>query len=81
MLDDEFKNKMLSFLERNYSVRRVKFDLRFKRAILLDDGVYYVLSDYLQVFSLKNKFNEILYTVFNSDEESNKFVITKFLNK
>jgi len=81
MLNDIEINMMLKFLERNYPVKRIKINARFKRCIVLDDGSPFLLSDYTNIVSLKYKLMEILYFIFSSDEETNKFVITKYLKK
>ena len=39
------KNIILKFIERNYPVKRIKHNMRFKRAILFDDGFVCFLSD------------------------------------
>jgi len=80
MLSDIEINMMVKFLRRNYPVKRVKNNTRFKRAIILDDGSQYILSDDSQVLLLKYKLMELLLLIFNSDEQSNKYVITTYLN-
>ena len=81
MLNDLHINMMIKFLERNYPVKRIKVKDRFKRAIVLDDGSSYVLSDDSQILLLKYELMELLFLIFYSDEQSNKYVITKYLNR
>lgn len=71
---------MLKFLERNYPVSRVKHNMRFKRAITLDDGVSYFLSDETSHIQLKLQLDQILRTVFYCDETKRKTALKIFLN-
>ena len=73
-------NMMLKFLERNYPVSRVKDNMRFKRAIILDNGISYLLSDKHSHIQLKLQLNQILKTVFYCDEQSSRAVLKEFLN-
>ena len=75
------RNMMLKFLERNYPVTRVKDKFRFKRAIILDNGNSYMLSDEQSHIQLRLQLNQILKTVFYCDENSSRTVLKIFLNK
>lgn len=70
---------MLKFLERNYPVARVKLNLRFKRAIVLDTGVSYVLSEPTHINLLRFNLAEILTKVFSCDEAISRAVLDNFL--
>lgn len=72
-------NMMLRFLEINYPVSRIKDNMRFKRAIILETGIYF-LSDKNSLLKLKLQLNQILKTVFYCDEESSRTVLKIFLN-
>lgn len=76
-LDNEL---ILRFLERNYPVSRVKHNMRFKRAITLDNGVSYFLSDENSHIQLKLQLDQILRTVFYCDETTRKTALKSFLN-
>jgi len=67
------------FLERNYPVSRVKENMRFKRAIVLDDGIYF-LNDKNNLNSLIYRFEQILKIVFCFDENLSRTVLKEFLN-
>jgi hypothetical protein len=67
------------FLERNYPVSRVKENMRFKRAIILDDGVYF-LNDKNNLNSLIYRFEQILKIVFCFDENLSRTILKEFLN-
>lgn len=71
---------MLKFLNRNYPVHRIKNNMRFKRAIILENGESYILSDKKNTKELYNRLIEILRTVFSTTEEVNKDVLKNFLN-
>jgi hypothetical protein len=74
------KHMMMKFLERNYPVSRVKDNMRFKRAIILDNGTSYFLSDEHSHLQLRLQLNQILKTVFYCDEKSSRTVLKQFLN-
>ena len=71
---------MLKFLERNYPVTRVKVNMRFKRAIILDNGHSYLLSDENAHIQLRLQLIKILKTVFYCDEATSRTVLKRFLN-
>ena len=71
---------MIKFLERNYPVSRVKINMRFKRAIILDNGISYLLSDEHSHIQLRLQLSQILKTVFYCDEKSSRTVLKQFLN-
>lgn len=78
-MTNEFEKKlMLKFLERNYPVSRVKLDMRFKRAIVLDNGAY-VLSVESQHIQLRFQLIEVLKKVFSCDEATSRAVLDNFL--
>jgi len=61
----EFDEKMvINFLERNYPVTRVKHNTRFKRAITVDGGLTFFLSEKNSHNVLKNRLLDTLITVF-----------------
>ena len=71
---------MMKFLERNYPVSRIKDNMRFKRAIILDNGISYLLGDATSHIQLRLQLNQILKTVFYCDENTSRTVLKKFLN-
>lgn len=78
---NEFEtNIMMRFLKRNYPVIRIKDNKRFKRAIILDSGSTYFLSDEHSHIHLRNQLIQILKTVFYCDEKSSRTVLKEFLN-
>ncbi len=70
---------MLNFLKRNYPVSRIKDGFRFKRAIIMDDGNVYNLSDNLQHKSLINNLINTLDVIFYCDYETSNKLIKEFL--
>lgn len=79
-MNDFDNNIMMKFLTRNYPVIRIKDNLRFKRAIILDNGSTYFLSDQHSHIQLKNQLIQVLKTVFYCDDLSSRTVLKKFLN-
>ena len=73
------KQMVLDFLERNYPVSRVKHNMRFKRAITLDNGLSFFLSDKNSHIYLKLHLIENLILIFSYDENFLKEVIADFL--
>lgn len=80
MLNEIDTNMMLSFLQKNYPVSRIKDGGRFKRAIILDDGVIYHLSIESQHRSLIIHLIQTVKEIFYCDDETSKVVVKKFLN-
>jgi len=76
---DTTKNMMLKFLEDNYPVSRIKSNSRFKRAIVLDNGKFFILGKGLQSLELQHNLMNILDKVFSLDEKTNRDVLKKFL--
>jgi hypothetical protein len=79
----DFDEKIvLTFLERNYPVSRVKSNMRFKRAIILDNGTHFFLSEINSRNTLKMALLVTLNTVFSYDIRFLKRIVdTFFLNK
>lgn len=73
------KQIMLKFLESNYPISRVKVDFKFKRAVILEKGIY-VLNDKSKRTFLKIELIKILKTVFSCDEFLCAAIINNFLN-
>jgi uncharacterized protein YbaR (Trm112 family) len=80
MFGDVDKKMMLKFLEKNYPVSRLKYGTRFKRAIILDNGIPYLLSDEAQHMCLRGNFMKILRLVFDCKDEISKEVVKIYLN-
>ena len=79
MHDTEY-NLIINFLKRNYPIMRIKDKLRFKRAIVLDNGVIYFLSDEQSHIKLRNDLLSILKLVFYCRDEIAKLSIKQYLN-
>jgi len=79
MYNDVDIRMMFKFLERNYPVSRVKYKMRFRRAIVLDDGSTYILSDESAQTQLMFRLFDILNQVFNCDEVTTRLVLNSFL--
>ena len=79
LTDDINKQMMLKFLERHYPVIRVKFNNRFKRAVMLDGGEIFMLGDEFHKIQLKTKLIEILNLVFYCKTEISLSVLNNFL--
>ena len=79
MLTDIDKQLMLKFLTRNYPVSRIKHNMRFKRAIIFDDGSIYLLSDDSKHQLIKYKLLDTIKKVFACDDAFSKDVLNNFL--
>jgi len=81
MCTDIDKNLVKKFLVLNYPVSRIKHNLRFRRAIILDDGSFFILGENNQQ-TLKYKLLESLKIVFNyEDSDLLKILDTLFPSK
>jgi hypothetical protein len=79
-MNNKQKLLMLSFLEKNYPVLRLKNNGRFKRGIILDNGEQYLISNVSHNLKLKDELNKILKIVFSCNEDTSKSVLSNFLN-
>lgn len=70
---------MIKFLKRNYPTHRIKDANRFKRGIVLDDGVYF-LGDKERFNELYFKMLKVLEIVFSTDKSVNESVLNVFLH-
>ena len=70
---------MLKFLSVAYPISRVKHDNKFKRAYILDNGVY-ILSDESSIERVKNQLCITLCKVFFCDKATALAVLDNFLN-
>ena len=80
MIELQEQELMIKFLKKNFPVYRLKNGLRFKRTIILENGESFLLSDKDSVNDLYFKLYDILKIVFNTDKNTNKSVLDKFLN-
>jgi uncharacterized protein involved in cysteine biosynthesis len=69
---------MFKFLHCNYPISRVKVNFKFKRAIILEKGVF-VLSDKAARVFLKIELINILKKVFSCDEKTCASITSQFL--
>lgn len=80
MVNDDEKRIMLKFLNKNFPVQRIKDKDRFKRAIRLDNGQVYFLSNESDLLLLQINMLEMLFNLFSSDEITSRFVLNTYLN-
>lgn len=79
MLYEQDKELILKFLTKNYPVYRIKHNVYFKRAIILDDNTYF-LSDEKSLKTLYFKLLDILKIVFSTNKKINEDVLKIFLH-
>jgi hypothetical protein len=79
-MDKNETNMMIKFIERKYPVSRIKDNMRFKRAIILDNDTHYFLGN-------ENSHNQIilhlcqtLKIIFYCEEKKCIEIIKKYLN-
>lgn len=73
-----FSNLITSFLNRNFPVTRVKYNYKFKRAIIINSKIYLVNGqDSLSIIA--PKLIKIVKDVFNYDESTSIEIINNFL--
>jgi len=73
------KKLMLKFLERNYPVTRIKHNMRFRRAIQLDNGQTFILGEQGSHAQLKFQLVDVLRQIFDCDEIICIAVLNSFL--
>lgn len=71
---------MMKFLNRNYPVKRVKINGKFKRTIIIEYNQYYQLSDKNSFKLLYSKLYDILKLIFDTEDSQIKYALNEFLN-
>lgn len=79
-MDEVLKKLMFSYLYKNYPVVRLKYNGRFKRSIIFDDGTVFYIGEKAHTIIFIEKFVKSLSTVFNCDETIARIVVKSFLN-
>ena len=79
-MSNSLKPHILKFLNQNYPISRVKHNKKFKRGIVMDGGVVYLLSHDLSFKSLVFKLLETVIKVFECDKETAICVVKEFLH-
>lgn len=73
MISYKKKQLIIKYLEKNYSVSRVKINQKFKRAIVLDNGYIYNLNQKEQYNVFKNLLLKSLIKIFS--DEPNELIL------
>jgi hypothetical protein len=79
-MNEVLKKLMFSYLYKNYPVVRLKYNGKFKRSIIFDDGCVFYIGDNTHKTIFVEKFVSNLSNVFNCDETIARIVVKKFLN-
>ena len=77
MRNEVIENLISKFLTNNYPIMRIKDNMRFKRAIILDNGKVFFLSDPYAYQQVKTQLTQILVTIFECEVST----IAPILNK
>lgn len=80
MFDDEYKNMIVNFIQRNYPIARVKHENRFRRAIILEGREPYILANTTSMLPIKTNLSNTLKTIFDCDRTLAEELIGKALN-
>jgi hypothetical protein len=67
------------YLNRNYPVQRLKYDGKFKRAILFDNGRTYLLSNKNDKPYLKKEMVTTIETIFGFNSEETNILVSQYL--
>lgn len=67
------------YLNRNYPVQRLKYDGKFKRAILFDNGRTYLLSNKNDKPYLKKEMVIAIETIFGFNSEETNILVSQYL--
>jgi hypothetical protein len=79
-MNEALKRLMISYLHRNYPIVRLKYNGRFKRSIIFDDGTVYYVGDNIHNTIFLPKFIKSVCKVFSCEEPIARIVIKNFLN-
>ncbi len=80
MFDEEYKNMIVTFLQRNYPIARVKHENRFRRAIVLDGHEPYFLANTSSMLPIKVNLANTLKIIFDCDRAMAEELISKALS-
>ncbi len=80
MLSDKILDTANRYLNENYPVKRVKFNGKFKRTIILDDGTNHILSDPRLKYNLKLSLFSDIEIIFGLKPEVINKLLTTYLN-
>jgi hypothetical protein len=67
------------YLNSNYPVQRLKYDGKFKRAILFDNGKTYLLSNKNDKPYLKKEMVTAIETIFGFNSEETNLFVSQYL--
>ena len=67
------------YLNRNYPVQRLKYDGKFKRAILFDNGRTYLLSNKNDKPYLKKEMVTTIEIIFGFNSEETNLLVSQYL--
>jgi hypothetical protein len=67
------------YLNSNYPVQRLKYDGKFKRAILFDNGRTYLLSNKNDKPYLKKEMVKATETIFGFNSEETNILVSQYL--
>jgi hypothetical protein len=67
------------YLNRNYPVQRLKYDGKFKRAILFDNGRIYLLSNKNDKPYLKKELVTTIEIIFGFNSEETNLSVSQYL--
>jgi len=79
MFNDIDKELISNFLKRNYPIKRVKHNMRFRRGIIFDDGREYILGDESQHTTIRFKLIEVVKLIFYCEEHHSRELVNSFL--
>jgi hypothetical protein len=79
MVNEKDLQLIQKYLNRNYPVERVKFNGKFKRAIIFDNGKTYLLSNQNDKPYLKKEMVIAIETVFGFSLEETNLLVSQYL--
>jgi hypothetical protein len=79
MYTEKDKDLVLKFIWRNYPIARIKYKMRFRRAIVLDNGDIFFLCEYKSKDTLKYHFLQAIKKAFDFDEAFVKSILENYL--
>jgi hypothetical protein len=79
-MDEVLKRLITSYLHKNYPVVRLKYNGKFKRSIIFDDGTVFYIGNITHNIIFIPKFVKNICKVFNCEEPIARIIVENFLN-
>ncbi len=80
MLDKIDEEMIIKFIQRHYPVSRIKHNMRFRRAIVIDGKTPHILGDNHSTLPIKIELGNIIKKIFDCNYTTAEKLISRALN-